>query len=135
MREIQLAFRAQGFVAKEPERGAVEIVGACLRHDGERAACRSADLGVEAVRDHAELADGLLAEAGAGETERRVGEVDAVHHDRRLARVAGGADDGLVRDEAVAASLALHAGGKECQRLEVAIGDRQRFDLLGRDVG
>src|SRR5207253_243466 len=107
---------------------------AALRHDRKRAAGRAADLRVEAVRDDAELADGILAEAGAGETVHLVRHVHAVHQDRRLRRVAARADDRAAVDEAEAAALALHAGRDEREALEVAIDDGERFDLLRHDV-
>ena len=49
--------------------------------------------------------------------------------------VAAGADHRAAADEAEAAALALHARGDERQLLEVAVGHRQRLDLLGDDVG
>ena len=133
--QVELALLAQRIVTEEAEDRALEHVRAGLGDDRERAACRAADLGVEAVADDAELADGVLREAGARETEHGVGEVDAVHEDGRLAGVAAGADDGLVLDEPVAAALALHAGRQVGQLLEVATGNGQFLDLLGDDVG
>ena len=111
------------------------MVGSRARDDREGAAGGAADLGVEPVRDDAELADRVLREARPREAESLVGEVDAVHHDRRLACVAAGPDHGSAADEAIAAALALHAGGDERELLEVAVGDRERLDLLGEDVG
>ncbi len=135
LRRLERALRAQAVVAEERKRRPRHVVGARLGHDRQRAAGRPADFRVEAVRDHAELADGVLAEPRAREAERGIGEVDAVHHDGGLARVAARADHGRIADEPVAAALALHAGRQEGQALEVAVGHRQLLNLFGDDVG
>src|SRR5207248_2359237 len=49
--QIEGAFGAEGLVAEEAERVAVDVVGARLGNDRQRAARGSADLGVEAVLD------------------------------------------------------------------------------------
>ena len=123
--------RSESLASEEAEGAAVDVVGAGLGHDRERAARRAADLGVEAVGDHAELADGVLAEANPGQAQGGVGQVDAVDQDRRLAGVAAGAHHRAVGDEAEAAALALHAGRDEGETLEVAVGDRQLLICSG----
>src|SRR5258705_10232314 len=132
--QIERPLGAKRLVAKESEGVAVDVVGARLGDDGERTAGGAADLGVEAVLDDAELADGVLTEARAREAQRRVGEIDAVDQDRRLRRVAARTDDRTALDEAERAALALHSWSEEAEVLEVAVGDRQTLDLLRDDV-
>src|SRR5438046_7211580 len=84
--QVERPLGAQRLVAEEAEEVAVDVVRSRLGDDGERTAGRAADLGVEAVLDDSELADGVLAEARARQAERRVGEVDAVDQDGRLRR-------------------------------------------------
>ncbi len=131
---VELALRPQRVVAEEPERRSVQVVRARLGDDRQRAAGRPADLAVEPVGDDAELADRVLAELRAGQAQRLVGEIHAVDEDGRLARVAAGAEDRLVRHEPEPAAFTLDAGRQECELLEVAVGRRQRFDLFGNDV-
>src|SRR5258706_4829682 len=113
--QVEGALGTEGFVAEEAEDVAVQIVRARLGHDRQRAAGGAADLRVEPVLDDPELADGVLAEAGAGEAEGRVGEVDAVDEDGRLRGVTAGADDRTARHETESAALALDDGGEESQ--------------------
>ena len=132
--QIERALGAERGVAEESEDASFQRVRARLRHDRQRAAGRAADLGVEAVRDRAELAHRILAESRAGESVDLVREIDAVDQDRRLRCVAARADDRPAVDEAEAAALALYSWSNECESLEVAIGDRQLLDLLRDDV-
>ncbi len=131
---LERALGAQRVAAVEAEERARERVRSGFRQDRERAARGAADLGVEAVVDDAELRDRVLRELRLRKAERRVREVDAVHEDRRLARVAAPADDRAAGDEAEGAALALDAGRHEREPLEVAVRRREVLDLLRRDV-
>ena len=134
-RQIQRSLGSQAVGAIVAEDRPHEVVGSGARHDRERAAGGAADLRVEAVVDDPELADCVLRELYPRKAQGRVGEVDAVHHDRGLRGVAPGADHRVAADETVGAALALDARDDECQLLEVTVRHRQRLDLFRDDVG
>ncbi len=133
--ELESAHGAQRVGAVEAEDRAAGLVAAGVGDDGDHAAGRAADLGVEALARDPELAHRVLAESLPGETGDRIGELDSVDQDRRLRPGSGGADDRCSCPIEVLDPVGLHPRSDEGEPLELAVDHRQLPNLLRNHVG
>ena len=107
-------------------------VASRLRHYRDRAPGGPTDLGIEAMRDHAELLDRVLTDPHSGEPRKAVREVGPVDQECRCRSLGAGACHRGPRAIEEPGSIRLHTRGQECQVLVLPVARGQRLDLLGQ---
>ena len=126
---------AQRVGAVETVDRAAKVVGARVGDDGDRAAGRAAELGVEALARDAELAHCILAQSLTGQTAARAAEIDPVDHVDRLRAVGPCADDRRTGAIEVLDAIGLNPRREQREPFELAVDHRQLANLFRGHVG